>query len=256
MKSSSSELAEEVDNSSFNQSEREQTVAQKNEQSHVENIIKKASLSGKYSSEKKNLQKILTVSLSLNAGLIVVLIFFAISFASVLSNRDVSIIIPPGTHEDLSLSFGSTRVNRPVFNLYADYLSRGFGNFNYENVDKVFDNLLEYADGSVKHQMHSILANKAKIVKDNFVTQTFRLQRVELDRDARGTLAKCYGYATRKVGKQIQFENIPYLLTFWFKSYRGNAAIVGMRSEINKNSFGGEKLKVDQYETDNKYINF
>lgn len=229
----------------------------KNEDSFFERQIKKAIKDGKYNSEKKNLTRILLFSISTNALLGVILIFFAISFASVMNNRDVSVIIPPGTHDDLSLSFGSTRVNRPVFELYSDFLSRGFGNFNYENVDKVFDKLLQYSDGSVKHQMHSALAQRAKVVKDNFVTQTFKLQRVELDRDSRGTLARCFGYATRKVGKKTQFEELPYLMTFWFKSYRGNVTIIGMSSSINRTpDKKSEKLKVDTYEKDNRYINF
>lgn len=228
-----------------------------NDSSVVGRAIQKFTIGGKYNSEKRNLTRILMFSLATNAALVVILIFFAISFASVLNNRDVSIIIPPGTHEDLSLSFGSTRVNRQVFEVYADYLARGFGNFNYENIDKNFDNLLQYADGTIKHQMHSIMMEKTKMVRSNFVTQEFKLQRIELQRDSRGTLAKCFGYATRKVGKQTQFENIPYLFTFWFKSYRGNATIIGMSSSINKQpAKAGEKLKVDQYESDNKYINF
>jgi len=233
------------------------TSGPENEKSVIEQAIDKAAKNGKYTSEKRNLSRLLLFSLSVNAGLFVILVFFAISFASVLNNRDVTVLIPPGTHQDMSLVFGPTRVNRPVFEVYSDYLARGFGNFNYENVDKVFSNLLQYSDGSVRHQMHSILAAKAKEVKDNFVTQTFKLQRIELARDNRGTLAKCYGYATRKIGKAVQFEDMPYLLTFWFKSYRGNATIVGMSSSINKKpAEAGEKLKVDQYEKDNRFINF
>lgn len=235
----------------------EEVEVRNNEDSFIAKTIKNTVKEGKYNSEKKNLTRILMFSLSVNGLLGVTLIFFAISFASVINNRDVSVVIPPGTHEDLSLSFGSTRVNRPVFELYSDYLARGFGNFNYENVSNVFDNLIEYADGSVKHQMRSILAQKAKLTKENFVTQTFELQRVELDRDSRGTLARCFGYATRKVGKKVQFERLPYMFTFWFKSYRGNVTIVGMSSDINKApEKAGEKLKVDTYEQDNKYINF
>lgn len=227
------------------------------EQSIPEKIITKVATKGKYTSEKHNLSRMLLLSFSFNIGLMVVLIVFAISFASVLKDRDVTILIPPGTHQDMSLVFGPTRVNRPVFEIYADYLARGFGNFNYENVDEVFSNLLQYSDGSVRHKMHSILMNKAKLVKDNFVTQEFKLQRIELARDSRGTLAKCYGYATRKVGKKVQFENIPYKFTFWFKSYRGNATIVGMSSEVNTEPVkAGEKHQVDKYEKDNKYINF
>jgi len=226
------------------------------EENYIEKSINKAAANGKYSSEKKNLAKMLMFSIITNIGLFLLLVIFAISFASVLNNRDVSVIIPPGTHQDMSLTFGSTRVNRTVFELYSDYLARGFGNFDYSDVDSVFDNLLQYADGSVKHQMHLILAQKANVIKNNFVTQTFKLQRVELDRDAKGTLARCYGYSTRKVGRKVQFENLPYVFTFWFKSYRGNATIVGMSSGINKSAKAGEKIRIDQYEQDNRYINF
>ncbi len=236
---------------------KESTEEETSEGSAVSRMVEKAIVGGKYNSEKKNLTRILMYSLSVNLLLGIVLVFFSISFISVMNNRDVSIIIPPGTHEDMSLSFGSTRVNKPVFEIYSDFLARGFGNFNYENVDDVYANLLKYSDGSVRHQMHLLLNEKATLVKDNFVTQTFRLARVELDRDRRGTLARCYGFATRKVGKQVQFEELPYLLTFWFKSYMGNVSIIGMSSEINKEPVkAGEKLRVDTYEQDNKYINF
>lgn len=223
----------------------------------IEKAVNHLAVGGKYSSEKKNMTRLFLYSLSVNGLLGVVLIFFAISFASVMNNRDVSVVIPPGTHDDLSLSFGTTRVNRPVFEIYSDYLARGFGNFNYSNVDNVFANLIEYSDGSVRHQMHSILSQKAKIVKENFVTQTFRLQRVEIDRDSRGTLARCFGYATRKVGKKTQFDELPYLITFWFKSYRGNVTIIGMSTDVNRQPAAvGEKLRIDHYEQDNRYINF
>lgn len=227
------------------------------ERSLIEKKIDALAIRGRYNIEKANLKRMLMFSLAANGVLSLLLVLFTIAYASVLNGRDVSVIIPPGTMDDLSLSFGDTRASRSVMEIYSDYLARAFGNVNYENADKVYDNLLNYIDGDIKYRTLLVFKEKARQIKQNLVTQTFQLSRVELDRDHIGTLARCYGHVTRKIGGRTVYTDIPYVFTFWFKTYRGNVAIVGMSSDINMNpEKSADKARVDAYVKDNKYINF
>lgn len=237
--------------------EEEVQKAQENYSDIIKKNIEEIGKKGKYQSEVRNLQRFLLFSLSVNAGLFIIMVLFSVSFASVLNNRDVSILIPPAMIEDKKLFFGSTRVSQDVVEIYSDYLAREFGNFNYEDVDKKYDTLVLYADGSIKHQFRALLEDKKRQIIENFVTQTFKLKRIEIKQDREGILAKCYGTATRKVGRTVQFENLPYLMQFSYKTYRGNLSLVGMSSSINREpDSSGAKSRVDQYEKDNAYVNF
>ncbi len=228
----------------------------KNEASFIGKTLQKNVVFGKYTSEKRNLSGLLLFSVVVNLGQFVLLLFFGAALMFVYSGRDVSVVIPPSTLEDTSLIFGSTRVNKPVYEVYADYLARSFGNVNYENVDESYKLLSAYAASERYHDMRKALAANGAHIKTNLITQDFDLQRVDIAEDSRGILAKCYGFMTRKVGGKAQFENLPYLMKFWLKPYRGNLMIMGMSGEIDHGNDNAQIGKVREYEKDNRYVNF
>lgn len=242
------------------QEQEREEIAKEIEENYSDIIQKKledVGKRGKYQSEVKNLQRFLMYSLAMNLGFFILFLFFSFSFASVLNNRDVTILVPPGTHQDLAMVFGPTHVNEDVVRVYSDFLARSFGNIDYETVSKNYDTLVRYSDGSVRHRFKMLLDDLKHTVIENYVTQEFTLQRIEILRDREGLLAKCYGFATRKVGGSVQFEKLPYLLQFSYKAYGANLSIVGMSSSINRNpDSGAAKNQVDQYEKDNQYVNF
>lgn len=228
----------------------------KNNESFIGKLLQKKISAGKYTSEKRNLSGLLFFSIIVNIGLFVLLMFLGVATLFVYSGRNVSVVIPPSTLEDTTLVFGATRVNKPVYEVYADYLSRSFGNVNYENVGDKYKQLSAYAASERYHDVRRALAANAIHIKANLITQEFRLQRVDIEEDSRGVLAKCYGFMSRKVGGKSQFDNLPYVMKFWLKPYRGNLMIMGMSSEIDRGARDADQRKVEAYEKDNRYISF
>lgn len=230
--------------------------APQNEKSFIGRLVEKNVIAGKYTSEKRNLSGLLFFSIIVNIGQFVLLMFLGVATLFVYSGRNVSVVVPPSTLDDTTLVFGSTRVNKPVYEVYADYLSRAFGNVNYENVDANYKQLAGYAASERYHDVRKALAVNAIHIKANMITQEFKLQRVDVEEDSRGVLAKCYGFMSRKVGGKIQFDNLPYVMKFWLKPYKGNLMIMGMSSEIDSSARGADQKKVEAYEKDNRYISF
>lgn len=229
---------------------------EENNSSFIGRNVQKNTIYGKYTSEKRNLSGLLFFSIIVNIGLFVLLLFLGAATMFVYNGRNVSVVVPPSTIEDVTLVFGSTRVNKPVYEMYADYLSRSFGNVNYQNVDATYKNLAGYAASEKYHEVRRALAAHAVHIKVNMITQEFKLQRVDIESDSRGVLAKCYGFMSRKVGGRVQFEYLPYVIKFWLKPYHGNLMIMGMAEEIDRNSNGANLKKVEAYEQDNRYVNF
>lgn len=234
----------------------EEELPKGNQASYLGRMVERRAIGGKYTSEKKNITGMLLFSIIVNAMQFILLLFFAVALMMVYGGRDVSVKIPPGTLTDTTLVFGSTRVNKPVYEIYADYLARSFGNFTYENIDETYKGLMDYAAAERYHNMRRSLSEHAEHVKDNFITQKFKLQKVELAQDKRGVLATCTGFMTRKVGSRMQFERLPYKISFWLKPYRGNLMIMSMSGELNRDTRGKDKVKVSGYVKDNKYVNF
>lgn len=230
---------------------------QENSQSIIGRTVQKGTLYGKYTSEKKNLSGLLFFSIIVNLGQFVLLLFFGAALMFVYSGRDVSVVVPPTTLNDTKLVFGSNRVNKPVYEVYADFIARSFGNVNYENVDERYLDLSVFVASEKYHDVRKALASSATHIKANFITQEFKLQKVEIAEDERGVLAKCSGFMSRKVGSKGQFEELPYMIKLWLKPYRGNVMIMGMSSELSHDTGKtSDQRRVQAYEKDNRYVNF
>jgi len=236
----------------------EKTVEEiQNEKDILSNMTDKVMKFGKHTSEKKNLEGALKLSYIFIGILVFLNLILMFAVINVYGGRNVSVKIPPASLQDIELSFGSTRASKNVYELYADYASRVMGNVNYNNADKAYKDILQYASSQSYHKMRKAMAYQVKHIKDNLITQSFELRNVEVYKSKGMVVAKCTGYLSRKIGSKEVFEHMPYMFKLYMKSYMGNIEIVSLKSELNKSSGTARDLKkVENYEKDNKYINF
>lgn len=224
----------------------------------LDRIARRAAQKGKHSSEKQNLSSALKLSYIFIALLFVVNIFMAFALLNVYKDRSVSIKIPPATLKDVDLVFGSTRVSKTVYRVYADYIVRRISNVNYHNVREAFDDVLSYCAADKYHQIAKVFSAQAGHIKSNLVSQKFELQDIKLSQQKNGlVIAECSGFASRMVGGKEAFKGLPYQFKLYLSTYMGNVIVQGVRSGLNKNTRDiGKQRRVEKYEKDNRYINF
>jgi hypothetical protein len=224
----------------------------------IDRLARRAAQKGRHSSEKDNLSSALKLAYVFIGILVVINIFMAFALLNVYKDRSVSIKIPPATLKDVDLVFGSTRVSKPVYRVYADYIVRRMSNVNYHNVTDAFKDVIGYCAADKYYEISKVFSAQANHIKSNLVSQRFELQDIKLTPQKNGlVIAECSGFASRTVGGKEAFKNLPYQFKLYLSTYMGNVIVQGVRSGLNKNTRDiGKQRRVEQYEKDNRYINF
>lgn len=228
------------------------------ENSLAKKLADRQAMGGKHTSEKANLAAALKLSYIMLGLMAVLNLFYTFALLNVYKNRDVTIHVPPVALSDLELNFGASRVSRTVYEVHADYIIRLLGNVNYDNAEEVFGRIEKYCDEDKIHSIKKAFAYQTGHMKSNLVSQTFKLHKLELEQQRSGmVVARGTGSVTRYIGDKPKYVDLPYEFKLYLKAYRGNVIIVGIRSSINHETGDARAdKKVDEYEKDNKYINF
>lgn len=229
-----------------------------NESDMVDRLVERAAQKGKHGSEKDNMASALKLSYIFIGILVAINLFMAFALLNVYKGRNVSIKIPPAQLSDNTLVFGSNRVSKTVYEIFADYIVRDIGNVNYHNVDEKFDDFLDYTDARKRMKIARALAERASEVKRNMVSQKFQLQKIEITKLKNGYVkAVGIGLAERKVGDTKAFEELPYQLTLYMTTYYGNPIVSAMKSGVYYDPKDiASRRKVEKYEKSNPYIQF
>ena len=228
------------------------------ERDMVDRLVERQAKKGKYGNEKENMAGALKLSYIFIGILFFINLFMAIALLNVYKDRSVSIRIPPATLQDNELVFGSTRVSKTVYEIYADYLIRLVGNVNHNDVEQKYQDFLGYVDAGAYHRIAKVLAGQAESVKRNMISRRFMLQEIKLNRLKNGYVkAEGLGFAYKDIGDTKAFEKLPYHFTFYLTAYMGNVIVAGMKSGVYIDEKDvANRRKVKEYEKNNPYINF
>lgn len=226
------------------------------ERSGIEKKIDHFISHGKYISDLKNLKRFLMYSLLLNAMLLLLLLFGVITMSTLYSGRNVSVVIPPGMYANKNFTFTNDRANRSAYLVFADYISRAFGNVNFDTVRTVYDDLVDYTDPDKRYYFRSKLDYDADQIESNVMTRHFKLSNIELLNKGDSVVALCYGYMSLSVGSQPQYEKVPYVIRIVLRSYRANIMIQSINGGANRNVTKlKDKRSLKQFEKDTQFIN-
>jgi len=211
---------------------------------------------GKFQNEQENKTLALKTAWYIN-GVLSILLFLVIFFAiKIYKDRTVVVTVPSVSAGKTTFVLGINTASRNTYSVFAQYFAQLIGNFNYSNIDRVSKKLSRFYDSKIQYERYAYLLNLSNFVKNNYITQSFKQQKVTIKEQKDGSVvAYVYGLISREIGADKEIKDFPYVYNISMRVINGNIYIIAPITAKFKPKTIDERNILKNFRMKNKYFN-
>lgn len=206
-----------------------------------------------YFEKQESYKSFIKILIGIVAGLIVLNLLIVKSLINVASNKTIQIQVPQFM-ESGEYVIGNTFANENVFKMWTKVWIQDIASFSYKDLSSRYESLYPFLDTETAFKSKSEMVKFIKFVETNFITQTFALKDIKLEKMENGYMRiTAFGTIKRMIGNEADSLN-GMRYSYEFITYVRNGQIY--INSINTKFEGLVDVREKQKLKENKFVNF
>jgi exosome complex RNA-binding protein Rrp4 len=206
-----------------------------------------------YFEKQESYKGFIKVLTGIIAGLIILNLLIVKSLISVASNKTIQIQVPQ--HMDSGeYVIGNTFASEDVYKMWVRVWAEEIASFSYKDIDKRYESIYPFLDAETAFKSKSEMIKFMKFVQINYVTQTFAIKDVSVEKLNNGYMKIiAHGTVKRSIGNQVdELNGMRYAYEFTTYVRNGQVYINSITSKFEGIVDAREREKLKE----NKFVNF
>jgi len=208
-----------------------------------------------FDKEKEN-KRVIWILAGLNVFLLLIVLFAFKAYINVAQNKTIVVTVPK-TMDSGRYVIGNTQASPNVYKMWVKVWINEIGNFSYKNVNKVIAQIYPFLDPITAIDSKAKLQQFINFVKQNYITQSFVLNKITYKRLPRGYVEVTgIGKVYRKIGlKKDPLSGFVYKYRFILYTRNGSIWIRSLDVQMAKDKKDFDFNKKKELKN-NDYVNF
>ena len=196
-----------------------------------------------YFDKVENYKTFIKILVAIIVTLIIVNLLIVKGLMSVAASKTI-IVQVPGQLDKGEYVISNNKASPNVYKMWAKLWVNTIGNFSYKNIDSKYKFIYEFLDPQTAFKNKANIARFINFVKQNFITQTFRLEDIKLQKMPHGYVKIiAYGKIKRYIGnKRDELSGVRYAYEFVTYVRNGQIYISAIKSYFYKVSLDKKSL--------------
>ena len=188
-----------------------------------------------YFDKIENYKTFMKVLVGIIVALIIVNLLIVKGLMNVAASKTI-IVQVPGQLDKGEYVISSNKASSNVYKMWARLWVNTIGNFSYKNVEEKYKFIYEFLDPQTAFKNKANIAKFIEFVKQNFITQSFHLENIKLQKMPHGYVKIiAYGKIKRYIGNQKdELSGVRYAYEFVTYVRNGQIYISAIKSYFYK----------------------
>jgi hypothetical protein len=188
-----------------------------------------------YFDKVENYKKFIKILLGIIIALIITNLLIVKGLMSVAASKTIVLQVP-GYLEKGTYVISGNKASPKVYKMWVRLWVNTIGNFSYKNVENKYKFIYEFLDPQTAFKNKANIKRFIEFVKQNFITQSFHLQGIKLQRLPHGYVKViAYGTINRYIGnRKDELSGVRYAYEFVTYVNNGQIYISSIKSYFYK----------------------